>query len=143
MSSIRTGKTRFWKSKILLRTTLLSWLLIIVTLGTYVVSTISYQKKTIIDNMESEAKNIVTSIDQVVARAVISEDYSTVVEHCTQVVKESSSILYVVITRHDGFSLVQTSSEWRRQQLDGIWTPPTALHLVPVNSHFYFLFEHG
>ncbi|MGO9106304.1 MAG: histidine kinase dimerization/phospho-acceptor domain-containing protein, partial [Dissulfurispiraceae bacterium] len=125
MISRRTNKARFWKNRILLRTTMLSWLLIILTLGTYVVSTLSYQKKIIIDNMKSEARNIVTSIDQVAAGAVISEDYGTVIEHCMRVVKESSSILYVVITRRDGFSLVQTSSGWKQLQLAGIWNPST------------------
>ncbi len=123
MRFIWKDEITFWKNRILLRTTILSWLLIVVTLVIYVASNLPYQRKALVESMESEASNIVTSIDQVVAGAVISEDYGAVVEHCMRVVKESSSILYVVITRNDGFSLVHTASGWKQRQLSGMWNP--------------------
>ncbi|HMK61435.1 MAG TPA: response regulator [Dissulfurispiraceae bacterium] len=116
-------KQKIGKNRILVRTAIVAWLLTVITLIIYVSANLPYQKKALMEGMESEAKNIVTSIEQVVASAVISEDYGAVVEHCMKVVKDSSSILYVVITRNDGFSLVQTTDGWSQQQLDGIWNP--------------------
>ncbi len=116
-------KSSLWKKKILLRTVALSWLLIISTLSFFVIANIPFQKRAIIESLESEAKNIVASIDQVTATAVITEDYGAVVEHCMRVVKQSSTIRYVVITRRDGFSLVTTSHNWQQDQRNGIWNP--------------------
>ncbi|MBA4374541.1 MAG: hypothetical protein C0402_16950 [Thermodesulfovibrio sp.] len=126
MSALLTSDSKFWKNRILLRTTVLSWALVIATLGLFVVYTLPYQKKALVERMVSETRNIVTSIDQVTATALITEDYGTVVDHCTRVVKESSSILYVVLTRNDGFSLVHTPKGWEQQQLSGIWLPSSA-----------------
>ncbi len=123
MSFLLTNGIKVWKNKILVRTTILSWVLIIVTLGLFVVSNLLYQRKAIVERMELEARNIATSIDQVTATALITEDYGTVVDHCARLVKESSSILYVVITRNDGFSLVHTAQQWKQEQLEGIWNP--------------------
>jgi methyl-accepting chemotaxis protein len=124
---------RFLPGKILFRTAVLSWGLVIVTLGLYVISNLPYQRRAIIGMMESEAKSIATSIDQVTATAIITEDYGSVVEHCMRVVRESSSILYVVITRKDGFSLVNTLKGWRQDQLGGMWNPSPERS---VNSEF-------
>jgi PAS domain S-box-containing protein len=115
---------RFLPGKILFRTAVLSWGLVIVTLGLFVISNLPYQRKAIIGMMESEANSIVTSIDQVTATAIITEDYGSVVEHCMRIVRESPSILYVVITRKDGFSLINTVQGWKQVQLGGMWNPP-------------------
>jgi len=112
-----------WPGRIALRTAILSWTLIIGTVGIFVFSSIPYQKKTIEAGMSSEAKSIATSIDQVTATAIITEDYGAVVEHCMRVVKEGPSILYVVLTRNDGFSLISIPQGWRQDKLSGPWNP--------------------
>jgi two-component system, sensor histidine kinase len=118
------GKNVTWRpGRIAVRTAVLSWTLIIGTVAIFVFSSIPYQKKTIEEGMVSQAKSIATSIDQVTATAIITEDYGAVVEHCMRVVKESSSILYVVITRNDGFSLVNIKNGWRQEKLTGLWNP--------------------
>ena len=114
---------RRWPGRIALRTAILSWTLIIATVGIFVFSTIPYQRKTIEEGMGSLAKSIATSVDQVTATAIVTEDYGAVVEHCMRVVKESPSILYVVITRNDGFSLISILKGWRREKLSGLWNP--------------------
>jgi two-component system, sensor histidine kinase len=119
------GKTH-WLGGIALRTAIFSWVLIIGTVGIFVFSSLPYQKRTIEGGMASQAKSIATSIDQVTASAIITEDYGTVVEHCVRVVKESPSILYVVITRDDGFSLVSIAEGWRQENLSGLWNPASA-----------------
>ncbi|HET6419022.1 MAG TPA: response regulator [Geobacteraceae bacterium] len=115
-----------WPKRIVLRVAIISSALVVITLGLFVLVTIPYQRTAILDAMESEAKSTVTSIDQVTASAIITEDFGTVVEHCLRVVKDSPSIVYVVVTRNDGFSLIITKHGWRQDTLRGIWTPAGA-----------------
>ncbi len=72
--------------------------------------------------MTSEANDIAGSIGQVTATAIINNDYGFTVEHCLKIIKESNSILYIIISRKDGFSLIHTAGEWKldtlRNQLD-------------------------
>jgi PAS domain S-box-containing protein len=112
-----------WPDRIILRVAIITSLLIVTTLGLFAAATIPYQRTAILDAMESEAKSTVTSIDQVTASAIITEDFGTVVEHCLRVVKESPTIVYVVVTRADGFSLVITKDGWQQETLSGVWTP--------------------
>jgi two-component system, sensor histidine kinase len=112
-----------WPKQIVLRVTIITSALIVGTLGIFALATIPYQRTTILDAMESEAKSTVTSIDQVTASAIITEDFGTVVEHCMRVVKESPTIVYVVVTRNDGFSLVITKQGWKQETLNGDWSP--------------------
>jgi len=109
--------------RIVIRVALISSALIIISLGLFVLATIPFQRTAILDAMESEAKSTVTSIDQVTASAIITEDFGTVVEHCLRVVQESPSIVYVVVTRNDGFSLIITKQGWKQQTLKGVWAP--------------------
>ena len=122
-SSFPRAPGKHWHKSILFRTAMLSWMLIIVTLGLYVHSMLPYQRATAVGRMRSEAHGIAASIGEVTAHAIILEDYSFAVDHCTQVLSKSPSIRYVVITKHDGFSLIHTADEWRMGQLGGIWTP--------------------
>jgi len=111
-----------WLKSIYGRTTMLSWMLIIITLAIYVVSFIPFQKKEAVERMKSETSGIAASIGQVTANAIILEDYSFAVDHCMKVILESNSIHYVVITKHDGFSLIHTSDQWRLDTLGGYWS---------------------
>jgi len=112
--------------RIVIRVAMISSTLIIISLGLFVLATIPFQRTAILDAMESEAKSTVTSIDQVTASAIITEDFGTVVEHCLRVVQESPSIVYVVVTRNDGFSLIITKQGWEQKNLKGEWIPPGA-----------------
>jgi PAS domain S-box-containing protein len=105
--------------RILLHTATLSWLLVIFTLGIFVAVTLPYQKRVILENMTSQAQSIAASISQVTATAIVAEDYSSAIDHCMRVVRDSPSLRYVVITRKDGFSLVATRGGWRRVQVEG------------------------
>jgi PAS domain S-box-containing protein len=121
-----------WPKRIVFRVAIISSALIVITLGLFVLITIPFQRKAILEAMESEAKSTVTSIDQVTASAIITEDFGTVVEHCLRVVKESPSIVYVVVTRNDGFSLAITKQGWEQKTMKGVWAPEgekTAKHL--------------
>ena len=106
---------------ILFRTTILAWFLIILSLALYIITIIPYQRTMVVDRMNSEAKDIANSIGQVTATAIITEDYSFAVDHCLKVLKGSRSILFIVITRHDGFSLILTTKGWKQDNLKGKW----------------------
>jgi|GEM_PF-2362228 len=114
----------FLPKRIVTRVTLVVSVLIVMTLGLFVLVNMPYQRTALLDAMTSEASSAVVSIGQVIAGAVISEDFATVIEHCVRVVKESPSISYVVVTRNDGFSLIFTKSGWSQSTLSGQWTPP-------------------
>jgi len=114
---------RLRPQRIVIRVALISSALVMISLGLFIVATIPYQRTAILDAMNSEAKSTVTSIDQVTASAIITEDFGTVVEHCLRVVTDSPSIVYVVVTRNDGFSLIITKNGWRQETLGKVWTP--------------------
>jgi signal transduction histidine kinase/CheY-like chemotaxis protein len=115
--------TGLWLKRIVARVTLILSTLIIITLSLFVFINMPSQRKAILEAMESEARSTVTSIGQVTSSSVISEDFATVIEHCLRVVKESPSIIYVVITRNDGFSLIFTKDSWKQGVLQGEWLP--------------------
>ncbi len=116
----------FWPKRISNRVTVILSALIVITLGLFVSVNMPYQRKAILEAMESEARSTVTSISQVTSSSVIAEDFATLIEHCLKVVKESPSISYVVITRNDGFSLIFTKNGWKESTLSGGWTPKGA-----------------
>jgi signal transduction histidine kinase/HPt (histidine-containing phosphotransfer) domain-containing protein len=113
----------FLKGSILIRTTLLCWSLLVITILIILVLIIPYSKRALLNNMESNAKGMATSIGQVTLTALALEDYSPVVDHCIKVLNENPSILYIVVTRKDGFSLVHTRGNWSNRHLEGIWQP--------------------
>jgi len=105
------------------RTTLLVWLVSVVTLVIYAAALLPDQKREYLANLRSKAHGVTVSLRDLAAGAVISEDYSSVVDHCTEVLKGDPAIDYIVFTRRDGFSLVHEHSGWRTEQLDGVWRP--------------------
>lgn len=118
---------------ILFRIVTLIWIVIISTILIFTFAIIPFQRELLINRLGSEAKSVVTSIEQVTATAIITEDYSFVVDHCIKVVKDRSAILYVVITRKDGFSLIHAGGQWKSKQLNGLWKPILTL---PIKGKF-------
>ncbi len=122
-SADMTKRFGFLRGGILLRTTLLCWFLIIITIIVFIIVIIPYSKKALLNNMESDAKGMATSIGQVTLASRLLGDYSPVVDHCLKVLNENPSILYIVLTRKDGFSLIHTNGKWSNRYLDGVWRP--------------------
>ncbi len=123
------------KSKsILFKTVTLLWSTIIISILIFLSVIIPYQKKTLLVMLESEAQTIVSSISQITATAIISEDFSFVVDHCMNVIKERQAIKYVVITRKDGFSLIHTPHKWSDKILNGMWMPLDLANGVIIKS---------
>ncbi|MGE5498257.1 MAG: HAMP domain-containing protein, partial [Syntrophothermus sp.] len=108
-------KKTAWYRRISVNTALLVWGLIIFTLMIFIGGTIPFQRKILEDRMKSEANDIAGSIGQVTATAIINNDYGFTVEHCLKIIKQSNSIVYIIITRNDGFSLVHIADKWHME----------------------------
>ena len=115
------------------KTAMLSWLVTIVTLTIFVAVIIPQQKRTFLENLNSKARGICASLQDVTAGAIVTEDYSSVVDHSRQVLQGDESIDFLVVTKNDGFSLINESDlagpqrepRWRMETLDASWRPAT------------------
>ncbi|MFH1198308.1 MAG: histidine kinase dimerization/phosphoacceptor domain -containing protein [bacterium] len=112
------GEIKTLSSRIAWKAAFLSWLLIVITIILFVVFTLPYIKSSAVERMQNEAADITTSIIHANASALITEEYSYVVDHCFNLVRESNSILYVVIVRNNGFSLIHYKDKWEIDSLD-------------------------
>lgn len=107
------------------RTALLTWIVTGVTLLIFVIGIIPQQKRSFEENLRSKAIGIAVSLRDVAAGATITEDYSSVVDHCVQILDGDESIDYLVITRSDGDSQIfqRQKPRWRTDKLDATWRP--------------------
>jgi len=103
------------------RTAVFSGLIATVTLFLFVVAILPQQKQTLEDNLRSKAVGVAVSLRDVTSSAVVNEDYSSVVDHCVEMIKGDPAIEFIVVTRNDGFSLVHDRTGWRSQPLDSEW----------------------
>ncbi|RJP76314.1 MAG: diguanylate cyclase [Desulfobacteraceae bacterium] len=111
------------RRKIFLRTLLLSWLIIIFTVIIFVFAIIPYQKAQLQNEMEMQAGVVFSSVSQIAENSIILEDYSAIVDHCLTLIQNNTRVMYVVITRHDGFSLIHTATQWLQKTLSKEWLP--------------------
>jgi len=109
---------------ITLRTALLSWLVTISTLLIFVVVIIPQQKRIFQENLESKAHGVAVSLHEVAAGAAVNEDFSSVVDHCKEMLNGDEALDYLVITKNDGFSLIYDRTGWHSETNAGkIWRP--------------------
>lgn len=105
------------------RLSALSWMVTILTLMIFVTGIIPEQKRDLLDALNSKARGISSSLQEVTASAAISEDYSSVVDQCVQVLAGDEAIEYLVITKNDGFSVIVDRKGWRTEKLGEQWRP--------------------
>lgn len=98
---------------ITLRTALLSWLVTLATLTLFIAVIIPQQKQTFLENLESKAHGLAVSLRDVAAGAAVNEDFSSVVDHCKEMLNGDKMVDYLVITKNDGFSLINDRTGWR------------------------------
>ena len=134
------------------RTALLAWLISLVTLAVFTLAIIPEQNRTFEENLRSKAYGTTVSLRDVAASAVVNEDFSSVIDHCTEMLKGDASIDYIVLTRNDGFSLVHERTGWRSIPLSNEWLPPNGkpengIGIVPFFNrrvyHFSQPFEYS
>jgi signal transduction histidine kinase len=125
---IRVNTRRFGMAR---KIALLAWSITLVTIVIFVLVIIPEQKRLFVDNLQSKARGIAVSLRDVATRAVVATDYSTLVDHCLQVLKGDPSIDFLVITKNNGESWIHDKSGWRYSHLSGEWLPEAR---VPTSS---------
>jgi len=114
------------------RTALLSWLVTTATLLVFAVVIIPQQRRIFLEQLESKALSVAVSLKGVIASAAINDDYSTVVEQCREMLDGDQDLVFLVVTKNDGFSLIHDRREWRSEiRKDSLWLPTTNL---PANG---------
>ncbi|MEM9481749.1 MAG: histidine kinase dimerization/phosphoacceptor domain -containing protein [Verrucomicrobiota bacterium] len=109
---------------ILRRFMLITTFVAALTIGTFALVMVIYQKHTIRNDLETTATSLASYLDQAVSDSFSRSDYADVVKESLRFVSERPDMLYAVITRReDGFSLVNTSQGWHGAQLSEEWNP--------------------
>lgn len=108
---------------ILEKTALLSWLITLLIMGFFVAVMLPGQNKAFLAQLDSKAQGVAVSLQDVAAGAAVTEDFSSVVDHCMQLLAGDDSVEFLVVTKNDGFSLVNTRSGWTSEQLGEEWRP--------------------
>jgi GAF domain-containing protein len=116
------GRLNFLRG-IAVRIFVLSWLVSILTLAIFVIAIIPEQKRDLEDALSSKALGVSSSLQEVTAGAALSEDYSSLVDHCVQVLAGDEAIDYLVVTKNDGLSVIVERNSWRVETLGGFWRP--------------------
>lgn len=100
------------------RTALLSWLVTTATLLIFVTVIIPEQKRTFIEHLNSKAIGVIASLQDVATGAAVSDDYSSVVEHCQTMLKGDDTLDYLVVTKNEGESLINIQIDLKEFDLD-------------------------
>ena len=119
-----------WQKRLAVKISLLMWLLILLTVGAYVLFSIPFQKSLLIERMNIEAQDVASSFIHANASAIITDDYQLVVDYSVSMLKTSNSIDYIVVTKKDGsLSLVFEKEGWSTRVLKDYWVNPGDLTL--------------
>lgn len=120
-SRVRAG----WKSVaagITLRVTQLAWTVTLASLCIFIAFIIPEQKRELRYGLESKAHGIAAALQGEVARAALSEDYSSAVEQAMQVVSGDPEVQFLIITKNDGYAVVIERNGWRTiPKIDPEW----------------------
>ena len=121
------------------KTAILSWLITLTTLAIFAAVIIPQQKRSFLENLNSKARSICASLQDVTASGIITEDYSSMVDHSTQILEGDESIAFIIIMKNDGLALISQGSlaaapaddavrprpkpRWRMGKLGEFWRP--------------------
>ncbi len=128
------------------RIAFLAWGVTLVTMGLFVLALLPAQKQDLQEALQSKALGVASSLRDVTRSAASSGDFSSIVEHCTQVLAGDTAIEYLVVTREDGFSVVVGRDGWRSEMLGDYWhskkhAQVSGLETVPVFHRRVFHFS--
>ena len=110
-------------NRILFRTVSMAWLIVVFTVAIFIAAVIPYQRRQLVAEMRQRALVVYTSTAQMTVESVVMDDFSAVVDHCMGIITHNPSVLYIVVTRKDGFSLIHHQGTWRQENLKGMWRP--------------------
>jgi len=112
------------KKSITLKIAVLAWGLLITSIITIGVFNYYAQKNMILERMRIEASNVGESIIQANAPSLFSEKYDATLDFSMKLMKSSSSIELIVITKRDGNSLIFRREGFSFAQLEESWRQP-------------------
>jgi PAS domain S-box-containing protein len=114
----------FHRRGILLRQFLILMLFACLLIAVGAATVIPQWERLIQESLEAQARSLSASIAEVCSNAILTEDYSFVVDHNMQVLSGSRDIRYILIARHDGLSIIHAGQNWeQRNQADPAWLP--------------------
>lgn len=114
---------RLWRASITLKVSLLAWLVTVFTLAVFITAIIPEQKRELEESLRAKAASLAVSSQSLIATAAVSDDYSQVVDHALQVIEGDPAIVFLVVTRNDGYSLRFDRARWRAETMDAYWHP--------------------
>lgn len=114
------------------RTIGFSWSIAFVAVMIFVFTIIPSQKKVFNDHLVSKAEAIAASLQEITSGSAVSEDYTAVVDHSMTVLSRDDSVLFLVVTRNDGYSLVHNQNEWKVLELGERWHPANRQNMEKV-----------
>ncbi len=98
------------------------------TLGVFAWTMVHHEKRMLFGQLKERGNLLASSLDRVTAKAIVAEDWESVISQCLRMIEMGGHVDYVVITKmDDGFSLVHTHDGWRLDTLDTDWSNP-AVH---------------
>ncbi|SHJ93937.1 GAF domain-containing protein [Malonomonas rubra DSM 5091] len=101
-----------------------AWLIALVTLFIFVAMTIPQQKKNYLESLNSKSNSVAVSLYDVAAGAAINDDLASVVSACQTLLNGDPEISFLIVTKNDGFSLVNQQSGWRVEpEIGDFWVP--------------------
>ena len=123
----------------------LSWTIALFSLLVFMAGSIPEQKREIEDSLRSKARGIAASLQEVLGSAAVTEDYSGLIDQCAQAMAGDESIVFLVIAKNDGFSIIVDRKGWRTGQLDSSWRPAerkpsSGIQMAPVSGRRLFRF---
>ncbi|MBN2161483.1 MAG: response regulator [Pontiellaceae bacterium] len=140
--SQESGQKRWGLSRgIYMRTAMLAWIVSVGSISLFGLQIIPQQKQVYFDVLESKAHVLISSVHDVAASAVVTEDYSEVVEHCMEIIMNNESISFIVLEGNDGLTLVHKRDGWSMEDSDGGWHFISADSFSPEKIHYSMLVD--
>jgi PAS domain S-box-containing protein len=106
---------RILKKGIFFRTFTLLITLSLVTIILFAVLIIPQEQTALLKSIESQAIILSASIAEVSGNSFLTGDYSLIIDHNMQMMKSGPDILYIIIVRNDGLSLVHSAQKWEQR----------------------------
>ena len=107
-------KTRIFRKSIFFRSFFYLLALAFTIIVTITVLMIPREQNILLQSMESQARSLSASIAEVCGNAFVIGDYSFIVDHNMQVIQGSPDILYIIVARNNGLSMIHTSDNWQQ-----------------------------
>jgi PAS domain S-box-containing protein len=108
---------RIFKKGIFFRTFSLLITLSLLTIILFAILIIPQEQTALLKSIESQAKILSASVAKVSGNSFITGDYSFIIEHNIEMLKSGPDILYIIIVRNDGLSLVHTARKWEQRDV--------------------------